>query len=302
MMIRTVLAAVMTQWISLGQTIPFETHYEFGHHIPASNSWAGHVALDLAPVAKGTSGKVWFRQTPEGILIFARIKGDPPLYARFPGEMATRHHVSLWLAASPDVEMPELGWGNQHGVTNCKQLPEPPPSSEESCQAWEARQMRYRQQLRRLFVRHWELAPGVTHENYASEAYRGLFPFMTNWDRQFFAKLEPGGGPLMDSSAGGDVSHFEILVRWSDFPPVNSLTLANIYIALDYCGPNRACSSATPRSKGGYPSTFHKLTLARPKVSVVSICGHKLLCSLPVRSFRPLPCTEVEASFLKVSK
>lgn len=34
MMIRTVLAAVMTQWISLGQTIPFETHYEFGSHIP----------------------------------------------------------------------------------------------------------------------------------------------------------------------------------------------------------------------------------------------------------------------------
>ena len=160
--------------------------------------------------------------------------------------MATRDHVSLWLAASRDVEMPELGWGNQHGVTNCKQLEEPQPSREESCQTWEARQMRYRQQLHRLFVRHWELAPVVTHENFASEAYRGLVPFMTNWDCQFFAKLEPGGGPLMDSSLGpDDVSHFEILVQRHGVKAV-------------------------------IHRPFHKLTLARPKVSAVSICGHKL--------------------------
>jgi hypothetical protein len=270
-MIRTCLIAA---WIFLShaaaQTIPYEANYQFGGHIPSANSWGGPFALDLVPVAGGLGGKVWLRQTPDGILIFGRITGGRLEYARFPAEMGTRAYVGIWLAASRDVEMPELGWGNQFGLTNCKHIDNPPRGSLEGCQSWEARQLKYREQLRRVFVRHWKLAPGVPFETDASEAYRNALAFMSDRDHLDFAKLEPRGGPLMD------LWDFEIFIRWSDFPPANLLKISKIYFALDLCEPDHPCSSTSPNRKDGDPSTFRELTLERPKVSSTSPCGHPL--------------------------
>ena len=226
--------------------------------------------MDLVPVAGGPGGKVWLRQTPDGILIFGRITGGRLEYAGFPAEMGPRAYVGIWLAASRDVEMPELGWGNQFGLTNCKDIDNPPRGSLEGCQSWEARQLKYREQLRRVFVRHWKLAPGVSFETDASEAYRNALAFMSDRDRLDFAKLEPRGGPLMD------LWDFEIFIRWSDFPPANLLKISKIYFALDLCEPDHPCSSTSPNRKDGDPSTFRELALERPKVSSTSPCGHPL--------------------------
>jgi hypothetical protein len=274
---KCLITGAMILWHAAAQTIPYETHYRFGGLIPFANRWEGPTALDLVPVAGGRSGKVWLRQTPEGILIFARITGGRPAYARFPAEMSAHDHVELWLAASRNVEMPELGWGNQFGLTNCKKDDSGTsrPNSE-SCQSWETRQLKYREQLRRLFMRRWELTPEVSFETYASEAYSDLLAFITNRDRASLAKLEPHGGPLMAAADSPDFSYFEVFVRWSDFPPANLLNVSNIYVALDFCGPGHACVTTSPARKDGDPSTFNQLALERPKPSSISPCGYPL--------------------------
>lgn len=268
-MIRACLiAGWMILWQAAAQTIPYAANYHFGGHIPSANGWGGPFALDLVPVAGGRGGKVWLRQTPDGILVFGRITGGRLEYAGFPAEMGSRAYVGIWLAASRGVEMPELGWGNQFGLTNCKGIDNPPRGSLEGCRSWEARQLKYREQLRRVFMRHWKLAPGVSFETDATEAYRNALAFMSDRDRLNFAKLEPRGGPLME------VGDFEIFIRWSDFPPVNLLDISKIYFALDLCEPDHPCASTSPNRKDGDPSTFRELTLERPKVSSISPCGH----------------------------
>lgn len=145
------------------QTIPYEANYQFGGLIPFANRWEGPLALDLVSVPAGRTGKVWLRETADGILIFARFRGGPPQYARFPAEMGQRDYVGVWLSASAGVEMPAPAWG----AGPCRAEP-PSPGADEECHDLEARQTRYREQLRRLFVRHWKLTPAATYEDYAS--------------------------------------------------------------------------------------------------------------------------------------
>src|ERR1700689_2555876 len=95
------------------QIIPFERGYQPGGLIPFANSWEGPVALELKAVDGGRSGKVWFRETADGVLLFGRILGGPTEWARFPAEMSARNHVDVWLRAAADVRMPETAWGNQ---------------------------------------------------------------------------------------------------------------------------------------------------------------------------------------------
>jgi hypothetical protein len=80
----------------------------------------------------------------------------------------------------------------------------------------------------------------------------------------------------MDTSKSVDFSYFEILVRWSEFPPANSLEVSDIYFALDFAGPDHAWASTDPARKEGDASTFHRLTLERPKVSTIGPCGYPL--------------------------
>lgn len=97
-------------WTASAQRIPYETGYRFGGLIPFANRWEGPLVLDLVPATGGRSGRVWLRQTPEGILLFARISGNGrPKYARFPAEVGSRDYVGVWLAATRSVETPEIG-------------------------------------------------------------------------------------------------------------------------------------------------------------------------------------------------
>jgi hypothetical protein len=62
----------------------------------------------LVSASGGGTGKVWLRESPDGVVIFARFSGDSPKYARFRAEMNSKAHVGFWLAASPTVELPPL--------------------------------------------------------------------------------------------------------------------------------------------------------------------------------------------------
>jgi hypothetical protein len=251
-------------------TIPYDLHYRFG----ASNRPIGHMDgpwfLDLAGVDGERIGNVSLRETPDGIVIFGRIAGRPPSYAKSPDEINARDHMGLWLALSEDIEMPALGWGNQHGLFSCNDLAESPTAASETCQSWETEQLKYREQLRRLFVRHWQFAPSVLLETFASEAYDKLPAAAAS------NGLRPHGGPQMAASEGGEVSDFEILVRWGDFPPANDLNISKMFLALEFCATGRACASTSPFSAPGKLPILRQLMLERPRVSTLTPCNYSL--------------------------
>jgi hypothetical protein len=253
------------------QTVPFEAHYQFGGLVPFANRWEGPWSLDLVSTPGGRTGKVWLRETPDGLLIFARFAGGPPKYARFPAEMGQRDYVGVWLSASPGVEMPAVGWGNG----GCRGV-SPSHDAGEECDDLEARQTRYREQLQRLFARHWKLTPAATFEDYASSAYRDVLAYVPNGVQTTFVKLEPSGGPRFQAADSTGFSYFEVFVKWSDFPPANTLNLSKIYFALDLCGQDGAGGSTSPGGKEGDPPTFREFPLERPLIANVSPCNFPL--------------------------
>ena len=175
-MLRVFLILVVVMWTAAAQTIAYQPGYRFGTYVVGPPEPWG---LDLVPAKTGgREGKVYFRQTDDGILINGHVTGTPPNYARFPAEMGTREYVGISIALSDRVNMPEFGWGNHWGLTNCKAVEAVPLPDRragwEDCRPWEARQAKYRDQLRRLFVRHWQISPQVSIETYASDAFQNV--------------------------------------------------------------------------------------------------------------------------------
>ncbi len=105
------------------------------------------------------------------------VEGERPDWARFPLEMDARAHVCLWLAVADRVEMPEIGWGNQVGYTNCKDFDATSHRGGEDCEVWRRRQEAYRELLKQLFVRRWRLAPGASEETLATKAYQAVLGY-----------------------------------------------------------------------------------------------------------------------------
>lgn len=246
-------------------------------------------AMELKSANGGRTGKVWVQQQKDGIIVFGRIDGKAPNWARFPMEMGSRDHVSLWLAAAERVEMPEIGWGSQFGYTNCEEYSaeSSPRMDDEDCTTWSARQQTYRNHLRSLFVRHWRLSPRVSSEEFATEAHREVLRFADDTRRLRFDGLEPVGRPWLESSNSTGYSLFQIYVRWSDFPPASSLRLDRIHLALEFFDQDGGYSTITPSREGGDPATFTKLELQRPIEFRLTQCNGALQGADPFGRMSP---------------
>src|SRR6516162_1766107 len=129
-------------------TIPYDANYRFGRSSQLSGRSDGPWLLDLRRANGEQVGNVSLRETPEGILIFGRLVASRPNYASSLNEISARDHMGLWLSVSERVEMPDLGWGNQHGLMTCGDSSDPaiPAGVRDRCQSWEAEQLEYRQQ------------------------------------------------------------------------------------------------------------------------------------------------------------
>ena len=158
------------------------------------------------------AGSVWLRSTPNGLHIFGRVQAsdDNFRWPRQKSEMLSSDHVEVWLAASPDVSMPDIGWGNQFGPNvlasgkDCAKLLTDINNGSvpqiAACERWYNQQTQYRQYLRRLFVRQWLIAgdesTGRAHvfEDFASAAWAGL-------STSFFSEDLPGAFVALDVGA-----------------------------------------------------------------------------------------------------
>lgn len=106
----------------------------------------------------------------DGFHVWGKIEADEQGFhwPQQKSEMLSSDHIEVWLATSPEVSLPPIGWGNQFGATelaslkNCADQVDPhsgePASGAKNCERWYNEQLQYRQYLRRLFVRQWLIA------------------------------------------------------------------------------------------------------------------------------------------------
>jgi hypothetical protein len=245
-------------------------------------------AVDLGDTNGKSTGKVWAAQGQNGIVVYGKVEGIRPQWARFPNEMSTRTHVNLWFGATPDVPMPEIGWRNQFGDANCEEYEkrENRGRNAEDCATWAARQALYRNQLRRLFVREWQLAPRVSNETFATAAFREALGFATDFESGALRKMEPKGTPFMESQEGS-AFQLEIVVPWEAFPPVSSLELSEIYLVVEIAEGDTILASTRPARKQDDPSSFDKFVLSKPVVSRITSCKYPLEGSILSRKYVP---------------
>jgi hypothetical protein len=261
-----------------GQTIRYTTE-KFNPNSIAQNV-APPDAVNLVAAGGGLTGKIWFRQGDEGLLIYGKVNAKRPQLPRIPLEIRTHSHIDLWISGAGSVSMPEIGWGSQFGYTNCEEYlannEKREKGAAEKCRNWSAQQEAYRNHLRKLFVRRWRLAPKISKEDFATPAYADILDYAIDSQRPAFKKLEPGSNPQYKDAGFTGHWEFEILVRWSDLPPVPELNISNLYAVVEVINSDGTYSSTAPGRKDGDPSTFNKLHLERPVPFVIGSCKYSL--------------------------
>ncbi len=264
------------------------------------------------------AGKIWLRSSDDGVHVWGKIDADEQGF-RWPqqkSEMLSSDHIEVWLATSPEVPMPEIGWGNQFGsseLTNLKDCAgqvDPhtgeADSGAKNCERWYTEQLQFRQYLRRLFARQWLIAgsgysgkPRI-FEDFASTAYAGLSANFFSEDVPKTLKPDSNDGVTVD--IGSDVRpekkqtpsgtaymyyhqtgyHFHVFIPYKAFPPAPQLKLADLYLMVDVFSSAPAgdkmggYSSTSAEREWGQPATFNHVRLVVPRTFSVSPCEYKL--------------------------
>jgi hypothetical protein len=234
-----------------------------------------------SPAAR--SGVVQVSETDAGILISGDVAGPTPRWPASVDRMAEGDHVELWLADVDAPALPPVGWGNQFGYEwlaaeqDCmaERLSIPDTLARQWCTQWYRKQLRYRGIARRLFVRQWQLAPGMTAEVFATPAYTAL----DSSGRLALAPLEPAGEPHGEfASRAGRGYRFEVLVPWDAFPPMQSLRFTALRVMADVFSPGTAprrygpFSTTSTTRKWGDPTTFPAVQLPEPRAYYLTPC------------------------------
>ncbi len=245
--------------------------------------------LPTSPAARG--GRVWVAEAADGLIIGGRVTGPAPEFAKTPSDMAVGDHVELWVALIDEVPLPKVGWGNQFGPVeldspdSCKTLEELSDDANAiaDCRSWYGEQQTYRRQFRKLFVRQWQLAPGVAAETYAQPAFAQL----PKEARDLLTPLAPPAGPgqlptarfapVADGGYG-----FEIALPWTAFPPSATLDLSRLRLMVDVFSPGTGSGSYGPFAttaadrKYGDVSTFNLIRLDPLKHWRIARCSYPL--------------------------
>ncbi len=244
--------------------------------------------LLLMPHAPGgRAGRVWVRKLQGGVLVLGEVNGAAPVFPRSAKDLMKGDHVEVWLSLTPDLELP-LGWGNQfedvqlaHGEASCERLRERPlfraypEGLERKCRAWVKQQQPYRAYFRRLFVRQWQLAPGVAAEAFSLPAFKEIESI------QDPILLEPKGLPqftaTLQSSAG---YQFRVFIPWQIFPPGRQLPLRDLRLLVEVFSPATDASSNGPYSttsagrRYGEPAGFNALQFEHAKQYQLAACDY----------------------------
>lgn len=244
--------------------------------LPQGDIHALPATMELIPKAAGAHpGKIWVRSSDQGLDIWGQVQ-IPNNDLRWPkqkSEMLASDHVEVWLSASPEVEMPPIGYGNQFGEIDLKSAADCTPVENgggpgdpripkiKDCERWYNQQVDYRKQLERLFTRQWLAAsddPGSPtmpskspFEDFASTAWASLNASLFKDDlpqplkpqsdgvRSEF-NTEYGKRQMETQADGGNENvnivtgySFHFFIPFTAFPPAQLLRLRNLYLMVD---------------------------------------------------------------------
>ncbi len=280
----------------------------------AQNIYASPPTLTLVPHSpQAHPGNVWVRATDDGLVVWGKVQVDEK-DLRWPqqkSEMLSSDHVEVWLATSPEVPMPTIGWGNQFGTEELGGLKDcagqndnsgDQVAGEKNCERWYGEQLQYREYLRRLFVRQWLIASSQNQtrffEDFATTAYAGLSAnlFRDNLPAVLQPKSDDGvtveiGGesrPETKHDAAGNAYtaghqtgyNFHVFIPYGAFPPARQLKLAEVYLMVDVfsSAPDGHkmgdYSSSSGGRQWGKPASFNHLRLASARTFAVTPCDN----------------------------
>jgi len=246
-------------------------------------------------------GSVWLRSTDDGLHVWVKIQtGEQGVqWPKQKSEMLASDHVEVWLATSPDVAMPVIGWGNQFGMNllngpkDCAGKADmdegATPEGIAKCEKWYNEQLQYRAQLRRLFVRQWmtaggEFAPASHYyEEFATAAYASLGAGIFKENLPTVLKPKSGDGLVVTIGAEARQTGYNLhlFIPYTAFPPAQQLKLQDLYLMVDVFSPAPAghktgdFSSTSAARQWGKPATFNHLQLASPRTFSITPCDAK---------------------------
>jgi hypothetical protein len=276
-------------------------------------------ATDLELVAQSPgarSGTVHVQGVADGVRISGEVDGPAPDFPKIATDMLRKDHVEVWLALIREPKLPPIGWGNQFGqevLANADACVSKEPDSrvgdEKECRAWFAKQVAYRAQFRRLFVRQWLLAPGIVQESYATPAFAAIAKRPEADKGNSILDLKPAGAPRFATGSRSQGYTFDAEIPWSAFPPSDSLTIDKVLVMVDVFRAAQGSarfgpfSSTSRNRKYGDPNTFIAVALSPPRAYHISACGYPLRGQDVYRKihpalFRPIDSTEVERVFV----
>ena len=275
-------------------------------HPPVIGSSIGEyeqLPADMTLVPRGAgarAGRLWVRNIGNGLLIIGDIEGGAPDFPRNRSFLLSKDHIEVWLAAGSDVDLPEIGWGNQFGETLLPKGPNscadyvtnPAPQADElkkkesKCREWAATQEHYRGYFRRLFLRQWILTPDYAVESFASPAYEEITQKFASDQQRNSAEvpeaLKPQGAPKIWLQPSPKGYTFQILVPYVFSPPLPSLEVRELRLLVDVFSPAPAgkktgqYSTSSPARVWGKPETFNALRLNPPRVFHLTPCDMAL--------------------------
>jgi hypothetical protein len=255
--------------------------------------------LTLIPHGAGARrGKLWLDNIGSGLLVVGQVDGEHPDFPRNKNLILEKDHLEIWLADSKDPDLPPLGWGNQfdqvtlpNGADSCAEwarkvdTPAAPNASgaEKRCRTWADTQAQYRPSLKRLFVRQWLVTPDYAVESFAAPAYDRI--------AQRFASDRPGSEEVPTPLKPSDLLQmrflapredhgytFEILIPFTEFPPLSSTELRELRVLVDVFNPPPAGKKAgayatsSPSRVYARPDTFNQLTFDPPQQFHLTPC------------------------------
>ncbi len=243
----------------------------------------------LTPQGEGARrGRVWIRNSGNGLLIVGDIEGGPPDFPRDRDSLLAKDHVEIWLTAGVDPVLPPIGWGHQFGENilpkgpdSCADDLEAPrdasPDAQRKCREWAVQQQKYRRYFQRLFLRQWLLAPEYAIESFAAPAYEEIASRFASKE-EIPEVLKPRGNPKFWYSPSSKGYTFQVLIPYEIFPPLPSLDLRDLRLLVDVfdaapAGKKMgAFSGSSPARVWARPETFNMLRIDPPRVFRMTPC------------------------------
>lgn len=274
--------AIAIQWGSVDYPISINQFASVSHYpISISQFTSTPPDVKLMPHGNGArNGRLWLRADYSGLYVIGQVDGGQPEFPHSKSEMLSKDHIEVWLAGTPDLDLPEVGWGNQFqdeilpkGEESCadwasQQALNKGADAEKKCRTWAALQVRYRPYFKRLFLRQWLLAPDLAMESFATPAFDEIEKRFSNLGDKLPDLMKPRGKPQMfvlPSQAGYG---FVTVIPYEAFPPLTSLGLDQLYLLVDIFSSASSgkkmgeYSTSSERRVYGKAETFNSLWLA----------------------------------------